>query len=317
MSIVVESTSLSDQAPAVQAKSGQLATAEVKKEVTSAPEAEQAAEQKESPESDTEETEAKAETESESEDEDSDEETEAKDSDQDKPKKKSGSQRRKERAERAEAEVDRLRRMVENMALKGAGESNTPKVESPKASDPAGKPNPDSYDTHTEYVEALTDWKLEQRDNAKKIEAHKSQLQIQQETILKAHNERITAFKEKTADFDEAIEEVGDAPVSPTVQELIYTSENGPALMYALAKNKAEFERINKLTPLAAARAMGIIEAGLSASSETKTVTKKQTKAPAPLTPVGSKGSAVVKTLYDEDLSQREFEALRARKRQA
>ena len=37
---------------------------------------------------------------------------------------------------------------------------------------------------------------------------------------------------------------------SIAIQDIILNSENGPALMYELAKNKSDYERINRLNPI-------------------------------------------------------------------
>lgn len=308
MSIKVESTSIDQGA----APSGSAAATPV--ETKSAPAA-SAAEQIESTESDTEETEAKESDDSEAET--SDEDVETKDSEGDKPKKKSGSQRRKERAERAEAEVTRLQRLVEEMALKGAGDSKSETRVEPKTAD--GKPNPDTFDTHAEYVEALTDWKIEQRAKAEKEIQHRSQLKTEQEKAIEAHVIRVKLFAEKKKDFQDVLESVDDVPVSPTVEGEILSSENGPEIMYELAKDRAEFERINKLPPLAAARAIGKIEARLAvqASDDKKQEPKKITKAPKPIDPVGGKSGSGEKSIFDPDISQAEYERIRAKQRTA
>ena len=78
--------------------------------------------------------------------------------------------------------------------------------------------------------------------------------------------------------------------------------------MYQLAKNREEYERICKLSPLAAAREMGRFEAKLQ-SSEAPTQAKTTTKAPPPLKPVNAKASASVKD--PDSLPYREWKAWR------
>lgn len=309
MSIKVESTSIDQSAapsgPAASAKPAETPSASVA----------EAAGQNESEESDTPETE---EEESETEAEASDD-AEAKDSESDKPKKKSGSQRRKERAERAEAEVARLQKLMEQMALKGAGDSKAePKVE-PKPAAGAGKPHPDDFATHVDYVEALTDWKTDQKLNERDQKSQKQALEIEQAKAIEAHHSRVKAFSEKTKDFQDVLEGVDDLPVSPTVEGMLLSSENGPEIMYELAKNRAEFERINKLAPFAAVRALTLIEAKLApqSSDEKKPEQKKTTKAPKPIDPVGGKAGSGEKSIFDPNISQADYEKLRAKQRSA
>lgn len=234
--------------------------------------------------------------------------------DAEKPKKKSGSQRLRERAQRAEAELERLRRVVETTALKNAGEPKTePKAEANTANQD-GEPQAGDFDTHADYVRAVTKWEIKQDHKAREAEAEKARLRAEHETRLSAHSERVKAFSEKTEDFMDVLDGVDDIVPTLAVQEAILTSEISPQLMYELAKNKAEYERINALPPLAAARAIGKLEASLAQPPEAKKPeTKKTTSAPKPIAPVGAKGGPVEKSLHDaaSSGSQAEYEALR------
>lgn len=281
---------------------------ETKAENTSAPEA-KASEQKPAAESDP------AETETEAEDEALEPETDPNNSGKDQPKKKGGFQKRIDklnaRNSAAQAEIDHWKAM----ALKGAAEPKAEKIETPKNAD--GKPDPANFDTHSEYVEALTDYKIEQREKAKQEIETKSKLKDEQEKVINSYSERVKAFSEKHADFNEVVDASDDVPCSATVREIILSSENGPALTYELAKNPDEARRISALPPLAAAREMGRLEAKLSAPEESKPEPKKITNAPAPIKPTGGKGGVVEKSIYDPSLSQSEYERLRAKQRSA
>lgn len=275
--------------------------------------AEKSAEQKKSPASDTEETEAK-DVEDESSEEESDEEEGKEDeSEKEKPRKKGGFQRRIDKLNARYAEERQQREALEQRLaqLEGAGDSKSKKVETKVEA--GGKPSPDDYESHADYVDALTDWKIDQREKAKVEHEQKSKLQTEQQKLIQDHSARVESFKKKTADFDDVLSEVDEIPVSPAVQELILTSDNGPALMYELAKNPEEFERINKLSPLAAARELGRLESKLSAqaSEEKKPEPKKLTKAPKPIDPVGTGKGSVAKSIDDPNLSFSEYERMR------
>lgn len=306
--MTIQVVSASD--PVVAAKADAASDA---KETKSAPVADKAAEQKEASESDAEATEAKEDESDESDDAESKDADNADDSATDKPKKKSGSQRRKERAERAEAEVTRLQRLVEEMALKGAGDSKPGKVESQKSAE--GKPNPDNFETHAEYVEAVSDWKYSQRRSEETAEQNKAKLIDEQKAAIAEHYKRETSFAEKTADYKEVVTEFleGKPKTSPTFEQLLVSSDIGPAILYELAKNPEEFDRINSLPHTACAREFGKLEYRLTpdASDDKKPEPKKITKAPAPISPVGSKGGKSEKSLNDPNLTQREWERIR------
>ncbi len=318
MSIQVVSTST----PAVQADlpAGEVVGTE------SAPVAPEAAEQTQVSETDAEASEVEEAKETDQDDDaegdESDEDTEPKESEKSEPKKKSGSQRRKERAERAEAEVARLQRIVEDMALKGAGGQSKPEPKAIEATQPTddGRPKPEDFETHLEFVEKLTDWKLDQREQAKIANDHKAKFEADQKARVKSHLDRVQAFKEKTADYEEVVTSVDDVRTPPALESLILESENSAALIYELASNRKEFERICQLSPLALAREIGRVESRIASntSSEPKPEPKKQTKAPPPIAPVSSKGGSVAKSIHDiaAQGSQAEYEAARAKQRQ-
>lgn len=281
----------------------------------SAPEAKTSEQKTESEDSETSETEAKED--GETSDHESDKDTEPKDeteTDGTKPKKKGGFQKRVDKLNARVADKEREIEYWKSQAMKIAGPTDTKtptplKTSSPETSD---KPTPEKFETHAEYVEALTDWKVDQKDMARRIEEETDKLQTEQKKLVSTYLEKKAAFSEKTEDFDEVIESVDDITVSPTVQDIIIRSENGPELAYELAKNREEYARICKLPPILAAREMGKIEARLTPeTSETKT--KKLTNAPKPLTPVGTGGKGTApKTLADAaNGSQAEYERFR------
>jgi len=255
----------------------------------------------------------------ESDEEDADEADAADDgdeSDKDKPKKKSGAQRRRERAERAQAEITRARADAEHwrsLALKGAGEPRPEKPEPKAEAEPTGKPKSGDFETLEEYLEARDQWNRSEWARESKAEARQSELKGEQDKQLEAHLEREKAFIAKTDDYEDVVKELLDSKpaTSATFEQLLVTSEHGPAILYELAKNRAELDRIQKLPPLAAALAMGRLEAKLSGHPESKPKPepKKQTSAPQPINPVGSKGGPVEKSIYDPNLSQADFEA--------
>ena len=237
-------------------------------------------------------------------------ETEGEESDEKPPetvktgKKKSGFQRRisKLRGEMLakDQELGYLRSELQRArgAVKTVDDATKPKDD--------GRPKKDEFDTHDAYVEALTDWKVESKLSAERTKTTQAQVQSESQKIATSHQERTQEFVKTHPDFTEVIHELDDgSPVSLTLREVIVNSENGPELMYNLAKNPKEFERINALTPLAAAREIGKFEAKFakpSGQTETKT-----TKAPAPVNPISGKGAVSTK-----DPNKMEFDEYKA-----
>ena len=277
-----------------------------KVEVTSAPV--EKTEQKEPKESETLETEAK-ETEVESEESD-----EAEESGKDKTKKKGGFQRRIDKLNAAKADAQREAEYWRGLALKN---QETPQEQQSKAPESKAKasddkePQPEDFETHREYVNALTDWKLDLREKKSKVEAEKKAVIAEQEKSFKAYNERKDAFAKTVDDFDEVLDDVRDVQVTPAITATIVESEYGPQLAYELAKNRAEFERIVKLSPLAAAREIGKIEAKIAAKASEPKETKKITSAPKPIEPVGGTKGKPNRSIRDPDLSFADYVELR------
>lgn len=182
------------------------------------------------------------------------------------------------RAHEAEREVQRLREASER-----------------RPAETAEKPSPDKFGSYDEYVEALADWRADQRvaESFKKRDAERSQAAAARaaEARAQAWHERQSAFREDTPDYD-AVVGKSAVQVAAHVVDTLLDSDSGPELAYHLAKNPETVKRINALSPLAAAREIGRIEATLSIPAAPKV--KPASKAPAPITPVRSSAPAAV-----------------------
>lgn len=195
-----------------------------------------------------------------------------------------------------------------NQALRA--QSLEKKTEEPIKAIPSGKPKADDFSTHEEFVEALTDWKLDQKLQTREAKQKEEAVKSEHQTKLEKHQARVSKFAEAREDWDDVIESIGTMPLTLAVQESIIESDMGPELMYEFGKNPDELKRICALAPLLAAKEIGRIEARLSKPAATEE--KKTTKAPPPIAPVKARaGNAVKKSIYDPDLSQRDFERLR------
>lgn len=223
----------------------------------------------------------------------------------DKPKKKSGSQRLKHRLQLEQQEKEYWK----EQALK----AGKPKEEAPKEQKAEGKPKAEQFDTHEDYVEALTEWKLDQREKEREAKAKESQTKTEHQKQVERFQKGVSEFKAKHADFDEVMDDVDDIPMSLAMQSVFLESENGPELAYELAKNREEYERISKLGPLAAAKEIGKLEAKLAKEAQVQSEEKeiKTTKAPKPIEPVGKAAGTVRRSIFDKDLSFSDYERLR------
>lgn len=307
MSINLVSTT--DSPEAVQAALGHPKGEKVD-ESKSAPDA-ISSEQNPADESETSEPEAK-ENEEESEDREEPESEKTAENEKEKTKKRSGEQKRIDKLtaqkyaylREAEAAKEKTLALEERLRQLESGSSNS-KVDT-KPETPVGKPNIENFASYEEYDEAKHVWR-KQQDQA---EAERNRISASQANLLKSHADRVKAFADKTDDFNEMLADLKDVS-SPVMEQVIIESENGPALLYELAKNPEEALRISKLTPLAIARELGKLESKITpaASDEKKPETKKKTEAPAPVSPVGSKGGSSTKS--PDEMDYREFKKWR------
>lgn len=261
-------------------------------------------------------TEQKKATESETVETDESEDESENDSDEsvkDKPKKKGGFQKRIDKLNAQKAAALQEAEYWKSLASKkDAGETKQDKAESLKAD---GEPSPDDFETHSEYVKALTKWEIKQEKLASEEETKKSSLAKEFEEKRKSHFEREKSFSEKTEDYKEVIVELMESnpKVSVTFENLLIESDHGPEILYLLAKDPEEFERINSLSPLAIAREFGKLEAKISSKpSPEKQEIKKITKAPKPIEPVGNASTgSIKKSIDDPDLPFSDYERMR------
>lgn len=187
-------------------------------------------------------------------------------------------------------------------------------------------PRMNDFDTYEAYENArdkyqadLSDWTIDQREKKKSQEAKEKEVK---DSFAKKESDylaKVAKFKETAPDYDDVIEDFisthGPIAFGPGAIDSIIESEFGPQIAYEILKDKKEYDRINALSPLAAAREIGKIENKIELKSESSSVIKKEekkiTKAAAPLAPVGGKGASnSKKSLSDPDISQAEFEAI-------
>lgn len=114
---------------------------------------------------------------------------------------------------------------------------------------------------------------------------------------------RVTAAEDKYDDFGEVVGEIKpDSHLAVAMME----ADNGPDIAYHLATHPDELQAIFRLSPSSQIRAIGRLEAKLSAEPPKP---KLPSQAPAPIKTVGSSGSPSTKKLAD--MNQDEFDEAR------
>lgn len=213
---------------------------------------------------------------------------------------KGGFQRRIDKLTREKADKEREAEFWRTEALR-----NKPTETKTEAT---AKPKETDFNSHAEYVEALTDWKVDERVKAFKAEQNAEKAKTHQQTVEQTFKQRQEEFRKATPDFDEVLADA-DMEVSKALIDEIVTNENGAALQYFLAKNPDEAARLSAMNPVALAREVGRLESRFTTTPSTKTA--KVTGAPPPPNPVGKPTPTSTKT--PGEMSPSEYRVWRAK----
>lgn len=157
----------------------------------------------------------------------------------------------------------------------------------------------------------MREWYEWRRRQDKKVETKQAQSQ--------KFAEREAAFRAEHSDYD-AVARNPAVPITQQVAEIILETDDPPAIAYYLGQNITEAAAIAQMTPHQMGRAIGRIEAKLSAPTAAPAVPrqpepKNVTRAPPPVTTLTG-GAPAVRKSYD-DMSQEEYEQVRREERRA
>lgn len=172
---------------------------------------------------------------------------------------------------------------------------------------PQGKPQPQDFKDYESYVEALSDWKVEEKLKTRAEQQERETREQAQARMAReradAANSSISKAREKYDDFDDvALSE--DLPISePMAAFIAEHPEVGGELAYYLGSHREEAARIYKLSPVRQIVEMESLKAKLAAPPT-------PTRTPAPITP--NKSTASVEK-DPKDMSYDEFVKWRRR----
>jgi len=176
------------------------------------------------------------------------------------------------------------------------------------------KPTPQAheFESDEDYEFALLDHRIEERarqvasENAKQT-ADRYQ-QDADRMIDTTYNERAQETAARIPDFVEVVSKA-DIPLTNEMHSALKSSMHGPDLVYQLAKNPAEAQRIASLPAAQMYMALGAMEARLTpaTSAPASAPAARTTSAPAPIKP-GTQASAPANT-DPNNMPQDQFEA--------
>jgi hypothetical protein len=161
------------------------------------------------------------------------------------------------------------------------------------------KPKESDFEVYSDYLEALSDWKvdvkLRQRDIEQATKAQRESQKSTQEREAARQQELIEKGEEKYDDFEEVIK-ADRNEYSRAAYLAMLESDISAELLYHLASNPEEGKRIAALPAFAQAKEIGKLEDKLLAKPK-----KQISKAPEPINPVTS-GKASNDTVLSDDL---------------
>lgn len=205
--------------------------------------------------------------------------------------------------------ITKLERKMERQRIESETRSKVTSEFQQAQSQPSEKPVSDNFSSYDEYLEALADFKAEQK--IVELEAKKKQAEIdnQHKSELDRQEERRHALMEdgesKYEDFEDLVR-ASKLQIAEPAYLAVLESDIASDLLYHLVKNPEDAAKFSQLPPYAQAKEIGKLEDRLTAK---KPVIKSN--APPPISPVnGSKD--FTKSLEDMSLSEYE-EAARKR----
>lgn len=221
---------------------------------------------------------------------------------EEKRQQKAGFQKRIDRLTRDKREAEeRAQRLEQELAAarKPLEPQSPPAAESkPAQPDPDKEPTEDDYpDDWGAYNRALVRWETRQATQAAIAEAEtKRKADEARQTAVDRVNKSFDLARKKHADFDEVLEGSSDIKLAESLTPVILDSEVSGEIIYHLAKNPAEHQRIAAMEPYAAMRAIGALEQQLlSDKTSSPVTTNRASSAPTPITPVESGSSGTTK----------------------
>ena len=176
--------------------------------------------------------------------------------------------------EKAKTEAKTERRVIR--ALERFAPQQAPQQQVQTYAD--NKPQRSQFANDEDFIDTLTDWKIDQRTSAGR------QQTAQQEQAKRIEKtEGMYAQAALIPGFDR--EDFNELPLTPAIVETIVGSDVAPKLMAFMASNPDEVARISTLSPARQAAEIGKLETKVSSLP-------KFSNAPTPMKPIGSQATS-------------------------
>jgi hypothetical protein len=205
-------------------------------------------------------------------------------------------------------------------AVERAQAGKPPAVVHAEVQSVTGKPKPtaDAFKTYDEYVEALADWKAEEKWAAKQAEQQQVQLQQRQQETFQSYNHAVSEARAEYEDFDEVIKNGPQIPKSVQIA-IIQMRDQGPEVAYRIAQDPDFCDQLVEIMRQEG-DAAALVEFGgwvrqLSQPVEERVVKAPVSRAPRPIKPVGS--SPTRSSIPLDDVDYQTYRRVRAEQERA
>ena len=173
-------------------------------------------------------------------------------------------------------------------------------------------PKEEDFEDYGEFVRAEARFEARQEVRAElkadKDKTAKAASEEQRNKTVGEHQDRMNSARGRYGDFDDVVLNP-ELAITQDMVNIMVESEHGPDVFYHLGKNPDEALRIAQLSPMAAARELGKIEASIKPPQ--KRQPKRISNAPDPVHTKGGGGDGGSLDLYDGNMSTEEWIAQR------
>lgn len=145
------------------------------------------------------------------------------------------------------------------------------------------EPQPSQFSDAFEYAKALAEYSTEKALAERDRQQALAKEQEAQQKIIQSWAQKVQAAKAEMPDFDDMVAS-SDVVVNNAVRDAILESDVGPKILYHLAENNDLAKKIAGLSPNAALREIGKLEARFEKTEQSAPIVKS--KAPPPIQPI-------------------------------
>lgn len=168
-------------------------------------------------------------------------------------------------AQQAKREAAELRARMEAMSAQAA-----PVKEEPR-------PDRSKFANDEEYIEAVAEWKADQRLAKREQEQAEARSKAEREQLVKGWQAAQQRARAEIEDYDDVIKG-SDVNLPGHLHQAILESDVGPHMAYYFAKHPDEAKRYAAMTPTKALRELGRLEDRLAEDVDDQTATKPSSK---------------------------------------